>query len=413
METKKRRLLVLSAVLPFPRNSGQQQRVFYTLQEARKSFHVTFVTFTKNGNGERIEKELLSVCDEVILLPSIYTSSKARRLWHKIIGTLHTLQRGVKFSNYVIGHLEFSPSRVSSILASGDFDCALFEYWHAAGSISTFHDRGIPCVLDMHNILWQDYKADLNARKVPKSWKQWAVSRYKSQEELAWRGFDGLIAINREEMRYVQQRIPAMTRLFYAPMGTDLTAWPFSWSPSHPQRLAYYGGLASPRNQQAALKCYEQIMPEIWRVIPDAELWLVGSNPPGFIRALSEDNRVRVTGYVNDVQHVLRTMSAVVCPWSGTFGYRSRLVEVMALGVPVVTSPDAVYGMEFKDGEGLLFGRDEKDLAAKASLLLTDSVFANEQSRLARKQVERLCTLDNTYGRLVRELFDWLRLRDK
>ena len=81
-------------------------------------------------------------------------------------------------------------------------------------------------------------------------------------------------------------------------------------------------------------------------------------------------------------------------------------------GVPVVTSPDAVYGMEFKDGEGLLFGRDEKDLAAKASLLLTDSVFANEQSRLARKQVERLCTLENTYGRLVRELFDWLLVRD-
>src|SRR5687768_16020146 len=130
MKTKKRRLLIISFVLPFPRTSGQQQRVYYTLQEARKSFHITFITFAKGKDGEKIKRDLLSICDEVILLPSIYASSIATRLWYKAIGTLQTLRTGLKLSNYIIGRLELSPSRVAPIVESNHFDCVLFEYWH-------------------------------------------------------------------------------------------------------------------------------------------------------------------------------------------------------------------------------------------------------------------------------------------
>ena len=42
--SKKTRLLILSAVYPFPRNSGQQQRVYYKLRALRADFHITFLT---------------------------------------------------------------------------------------------------------------------------------------------------------------------------------------------------------------------------------------------------------------------------------------------------------------------------------------------------------------------------------
>jgi glycosyltransferase involved in cell wall biosynthesis len=406
----KPKLLVLSHVLPYPRTSGQQQRVFYTLKETQKLFHVTFATPVKNGEGLEIEKNLADVCDQVVLLPSLYARSRTAKMWHRALATFYTLRRGLKVSNYIIGELEFSASRVAALLSSHKFDCVLFEYWHAAGSVPVFRERGIPCLLDMHDILWQDYRVELNSRQgVPGWWKRRSINQYKSQEESAWKQFDGVIAINREEMRYVQERIPETTKLFYAAMGIDLTLWPYSWNPTQPPRLAYYGGLASARNQQAALQCVNQIMPEIWHHFPNAELWLVGSNPPNSLRALSQDSRVKVTGYVEEVQKILATMSAVICPWSGTFGYRSRLVEVMALGVPVVASPDAVYGMELEDGKGMLLGGDEKELAAQTIRLLSDDVYAERQSSLARQQVERYCSVESTYGRLVEEVFAWVQ----
>jgi glycosyltransferase involved in cell wall biosynthesis len=166
-------------------------------------------------------------------------------------------------------------------------------------------------------------------------------------------------------------------------------------------------------NQRDALICYTDIMPGIWKEFPDAELWLVGSNPPASLQALSSDPRVKVTGFVEDVQSLLSTMSAVVCPWTGTYGFRSRLIEVMALGIPLVASPDAVYGMELENGKGLLLGEDNEGLLKGVMRLLKDDPFAKEQSKLAREQVTRLYSLETTYDRLTSELHDWLKERKR
>ena len=152
-------------------------------------------------------------------------------------------------------------------------------------------------------------------------------------------------------------------------------------------------------------------MPLIWRRFPDAELWLVGSNPSERLRRLTADSHVKVTGFVEKVQEVLSTMSLVLCPWGGTYGFRSRIVEVMALGVPVLATPDAVDGMELVSGRGLMLAGSDDVMAAQAVELLSDEARLAEQSRLARSEMERLYSLENTYGRLMSDLRTWLEAR--
>jgi glycosyltransferase involved in cell wall biosynthesis len=332
---------------------------------------------------------------------------------HKVKGSFYQLRTGLKFSNYVIGKVEFTRDRANSMLASAQFDCVLFEYWHAVDSVAVFQSRGIPCVLDMHNVLWQAYLQQLDGVRDRVQWlKRWTTDRYRVREERAWSRFDGVIAINQEELGYVRERIPQTTKLFYAPMGTDLSLWPYSWEPSEPPRVAYYGGLGTLHNQQAALQCAQEIMPEIWRSYPQAELWIVGSHPPEHVRALaSSDPRIRVTGFVEDVQQVLRTMTLVLCPWYGTYGFRSRLIEVMALGVPVVATPDATYGMGLGHGSGILFGQESRGLSEQALDLLRNRDYAAQQSRLARQQMEQFFSLDVTYRKLMSDLASWLQPR--
>lgn len=409
----KPRMLVLSHVRPLPRNSGQSQRVFYTLRGVRESFHVTFATVV-NGDAEEARAKLSPLCDELILLPSLRSRTRVRKAWHKAAGTLYSLGTGLKESNYVIGKLEFSPARVASLLAGGDYDCALFEYWHASESVAPLRERGIPCVLDMHDILWHSYAMQLETRsRLPQPWRRRALTSYRAREEHSWTRFDAVIAINREEQRYVSAHVPTATDVFYGPMGTDLGQWPYSWAPSDPPRLAFYGGLGNPTNQRSAFQCVHEIMPLVWQKHPDAEFWLVGSNPPDSIRALASDPRVRVTGFVENAPEVLGTMTAVLCPWTGTFGFRSRLIEVMAVGVPVVASPDAVHGMELKEAHGLLLGETTEDLARWSLRLLDDPGFAREQSRLGRAQVEASFSYENTYRLLVRNLRDWVEADDR
>lgn len=403
------RLLIVSAVLPFPRRAGQNQRVYYTLRAARELFHLTFLTVADAARIDSMHAQLGELCEETIVLPSVYASNPAKRAWHRVLGALFTLRTGLKLSNYVVGQLELAPARVAAALDAAHFDCVLFEYWHAWQTVEVFRARGIPCVLDMHDVLWQSYARQLTARRgVPGWWKQRAIAAYRSAEEAAWQQFNALIAINAAECEYARKVVGGGKRIFYAPMGTDLAQWPYSWQPAQPPRIVYYGGLGSVHNQQDALRCYERIMPLIWEQHPQAELWLVGSNPPPALRALpAKDPRVMVTGFVECAQDILRTMTAVLCPWSGTYGFRSRLIEAMALGVPVVATPDAVYGMDMVPGQGLLLEAADDGLAKACISLIENADQACEHSQLARRQVEQKYSYEATYGRFAQELLEF------
>jgi glycosyltransferase involved in cell wall biosynthesis len=394
--------------LPYPGTSGQQQRVYYTLKSLRAAFHVTFLTATPQAEIAATRRRLLDHCDETILLPSLYTQN---RLYHKIAGWLYALRTGLKASNYVVGQLELAPQRIAPYLASG-YDLALFEYSHAAEAVPILQASGVPCALDMHNILWQSYRRQLDARPLPGFWKRCAVHLYRRAEECAWRRFDALIAINQAEREQVQASLGADKRVFYAPMGIDLDRWSFGWQPVSPPRIAYYGGLGSAHNQRDALRCVERIMPRVWARHPDAELWLVGSHPPpGLMRLSRQDARIKVTGYVETAQEILRAMSLVLCPWSGAYGFRSRLVEVMALGVPVVAAPDAVYGMALIDGDHLLLRETDDDMARACQHLIETPSLAVELSRSARRLIETRYNSRVSYDQLTQDLLAWLAER--
>jgi glycosyltransferase involved in cell wall biosynthesis len=407
-------LLVISHVLPFPGSSGQQQRVYYTLKTARDFFRVTIATPVIKSQEADLRRKLMDHCDQALLLPSAYRNSVILGALSRISGLVYSVRTGLKRSNYLIGKLEFAPERLESLLRAHHFDLVLFEYWHAADGARVFQRSCIPCALDMHDILWQAYKHQLeSAVRAPSQLRRAMVERYRRREEQSWRKFDAVIGANREELEYVRSATPPTIKIFHAPNGVDLAQWPYSWSPSRPPRLAYYGGLGTRNNQADALACYHSLMPEIWRRFPDVELWIVGGNPPESIRGLESDSRVKVTGFVKNAQPVLSKMSLLLCPWSGTFGFRSRLIEVMALGVPVVASQDAVYGMELEPGRGLLLGRDYQEMIGHALRLLNNSDFAVQQSRFARQQIEQRFSAEATYGALMRELVEWLTARQK
>jgi glycosyltransferase involved in cell wall biosynthesis len=406
------KLLIISHVLPCPGQTGQELRVRYTLEAAVRTFQVDFLTFAPNGKRKEVEEQLAALGCRPVVLPSRLADGSFSKPRFGLGASIFTLRTGMKRSNYYVGHIELSPARVRSAIKSGDYSAVLYEYFHAVDSVPVFRSTGVPAILDMHNVLWKAREERLNEKTAWPAWfKRAALDRYRRGEEAAWDEFDALIAINRSEHDLVQARLRPAQKLFYAPMGTDLSRWPACWQPANPPRLAYYGGLASAHNEAAALRCHERIMPLIWQRFPAAELWLVGSNPTECLRNLTSDSRVKVTGFVEEVQDVLKTMSLVLCPWSGTYGFRSRIVEVMALGVPVVATPAAVDGMELESGRGITLADSDEVLAERALELLSAPNEVEAQSRLARSEMERLYSLENTYGRLMTELREWLEQR--
>jgi len=399
------RMLVLSHVPPRPPDSGQRRRVFQTLTALRERFHVTLACLEPKQSPE-------GLCDVFLNVPSLRSTSPSARLTHGLRSAAFRLRTGLRASNYALGQVEFSSERLARLLGDLRFDCVLFEYWHAHAATAFFHERSIPCVLDMHDVLWQSHRERLASTPwMPSGLKRWALARYRRRELAAWQDFDAVIAITPGEHAYLQGELPPGTRTFCTPMGVDTKAFAFDPRPASPPRLAFYGNFSSPPNQRGARRCVKALMPRIWAERPDAELWLVGGQAPPSTRDLAGDPRIHLTGYLKEPAEVLKTLTALLCPWQGTFGFRSRLVEVMALGVPVVVTPDAIHGMGLKEEAGVLLAPDDEGLARRALDLLEDKEAAAHQGRLARRQVEESLSFEATYGRLARDLATWMEHR--
>ena len=393
---------MISKVLPFPGESGQQMRIRYMLESLKKEFNITFLTTAKISDSESIKNELKYFVDKSIVLPTQYDSIHFKIIY-KIKGYLWTLWTGLKMSNYIVGELDITDNRIKKFLEHRDIDIVLYEYWHAHKTITYFKNRGIPTILDMHNILWQSYKRQLKSIKwLPEFLFFWILKRYKDQEENIWKKFDGLIAINKTEFDYLKTSINKKTSITLIPMGIDLSKWNIVRKNIKPHRVGYYGGLGSIHNQNDALKCYYEIMPPVWVQYPETELWIIGSQPPNKILKLQNlDSRVHVTGFVDKVQDVLQTMTIMILPWEGTYGFRSRIVEMMAIGLPVITSSDAIEGMEIFEEDGVFCAQSINQYVDKIINILSREKgnidTANRRKRI--KGIERY-DVKHTYGHL-------------
>lgn len=410
---EKLNILIISHVIPYPLSSGQQLRVFYTLIALRKYFHITFLTSLPSKHKNYVIFQISNLVDKLLIIDSKYSNNVVNKIFHQLVGRIYSLFTGLKFSNYIIGKVDYSPKNINLATDINNYDCVFYEYWHAVDSTEIFHTKNIPCILDTHNILWQSYQKQLNLKKfIPPIINKNILRKYKTFEENAWDQFDGIIAINSEEFNYIKNQLSSQKKIFSLPMGTDLSKWPHLYNPIKPQRIVFYGGLGSIHNQISAMDGYQFIMPKIWEKFPDVEYWIVGSNPPEKIKSIpTVDPRVRVTGFLDDPQTLLSTMSLMICPWSGTYGFRSRLIEIMALGVPIITNVEAIYGMELDENKGILLADDYDEFAEISIELLSKPQNLLKQSVLARNQIEEKFSFESTYLDFSYELFQFVNER--
>jgi len=404
-KTKKPSLLFISHVIPLDPSSGQQQRVSQMITESKKYFNIIFLTFSSKEKIQDLQERMSRIVDHCIVLPSKYDANLFNKIWYSLLAFLFRIRTGLKKSNFIIGQVELTNERISKVLKNEKIDLVIYEYWHAWKSTNYFKHKNIPVLLDMHDILSNAYTGQLDRNKwMLKPIRKRRVKQYTLEEYSAWENFDGIIAINEKELEVVQKHTKNK-HLFFCPMGIDLRYWKYSWQPTDPPRFGFYGGLGSLVNQLQAIFTVREIMPRVWKEIPNAEIWLVGSNPnKEMLKLTSEDSRIMVTGYLEDPRQTLGSFTALFCPWKGIFGFRSRIVEVMALGVPVIASPDAFFGMGLITNNGILPAINPQEFLNIASKLVIDRNFAQSQSKLARLSIEKQFSTEATYNKLFSHL---------
>ena len=119
--------------------------------------------------------------------------------------------------------------------------------------------------------------------------------------------------------------------------------------------VVFCGNMNYPPNVDAAKHLVKDIMPKVWEKHPEARVLISGTNPAGEVKRLANE-RVTVTGRVEDIRRSYAQSKAFVAPMRMGSGMQNKLLEAMAMGLPCVTSKLAADALGTETGKHLLKG---------------------------------------------------------
>jgi hypothetical protein len=111
-----------------------------------------------------------------------------------------------------------------------------------------------------------------------------------------------------------------------------------------PHSLLFWGAMARRENSDAALYFLRDHFLTLRRRYPDAKIYLVGSNPPQELSAMS-DNAIIVTGFVDDPTPYFERAGLGIAPLSTGAGIKVKVLEMLRAGLPVLSSPVGAEGI--------------------------------------------------------------------
>lgn len=214
-------------------------------------------------------------------------------------------------------------------------------------------------------------------------WHRWP--RYQHS---TWRRFDLVQAFTQRDADAVLEGAPALAgRVRVSPFGIDVPPRPDP-AREQPDEVLFVGNMTHHPNVDSALWLAQEILPLMSARRPGVRLTIAGAYPPPEVVAL-ERGDVRVMGWVSDLRPLVERAQMVVAPVRVGGGMRMKVLEAMAHGKAVVTTPRGAEGLAVDGMEPpLVAAEDTQAIADAAVRLLADDATRRGLADAARAFVE-------------------------
>lgn len=228
--------------------------------------------------------------------------------------------------------------------------------------------------------------------------------RYSAFDAFCWPATYCILVVSEaDRQRWLRARPDR--NVLVVPNGVDSAMIrPAPFRDAGPPVIVFTGDMGFTPNVEAALLLASQIFPEVHRSFPDAELRLVGRNPDPRLLALCGPG-VTVAGEVADMIPHLHAGTLYVAPHFTGSGTRTKLLEAMAAGLPIVTTSIGIEGIEAGHDREVLIADDPAATAGAVLSLLKDPARRRRLGEAARRLAEErydwshcLAPLENLYA---------------
>jgi polysaccharide biosynthesis protein PslH len=370
-------ILYLCHRFPFPPKRGGKIRPFNMIRHFAATGHrVTVCSLARSSDEAAEGAGIAPYCDDFDLARVSEPIQVARMVARLPLPLPSSM--GYFFSRSLA-------ERVRKRLINQEWDLIFVHCSSVAQYVE--HVRDVPKILDfgdMDSRKWIEYA---NYKPLPLSWgyRLEGAKMMAAEQRLAKR-FDLCTATTLAEWQTLEDYATGAATGWF-PNGVDGEFFSPADEAYDGDTISFIGRMDYYPNQECMSRFCEQVWPILRLRRPNLKLLIVGADPSPAIRALGRKPGVTVTGSVPDVRPFVRKSAVMVAPLAIARGTQNKILEAMAMGVPVVTSRVAAGGVDAVAGVHLMVADSPVEQSDAIVRLLESPA---ERQRLARAGRQRM-----------------------
>lgn len=382
------RLLFVSHRFPYPPTFGSKVRAFNMIRHLAREHQVSVFSLARSAAEEQEAAGIAPHCHE-------FRVFRVHNAWQaaKIAATLpSTVSASEAFF-----HSRAMQREIDHRLATRSFDF-IVGHCSAVGRYVEQVD-GLPKLMDfcdVDSLKWRDYSLQ---RRWPLSlgyrWEAW---RMEAAERRIAACFDQVTVATPGELAALE-RIGVRERADWVGNGVDLEYFAPVNEAHDPDLVTFVGRMDYYPNEQCMVDFCRDVWPALRQRRPGLRLQIVGAEPTPRVKALAAHAGVSVTGAVPDVRPYVRRSALTIAPLRIARGTQNKILESLAMGVPVVASRMAAGGVDALPGEHLLAADTPAELTEAILRVAGD---ARLRARLAEAGRERMLSHHDWPGAMRR-----------
>lgn len=375
-------LLYLVHRLPYPPNKGDKVRSFHLLKHLAAKHRVFLGTFIDDVQDEDYVAKLPEFCAGMHIVRLVPRMAKIGSLRGLLSGEALTLPyyRSAGLQRWVDRTI-----REEKIDAAVVFSSAMAQYLQDHSQLKTLVD-----FCDVDSVKWTQYAP---AHRWPFSWiyRREGARLLAFEKEVAASAAHSFFVTENETELFLQSAPEC--RGSVSPMCNGVDSDFFS--PEHELTspfaadeipLVFTGAMDYWPNVDAVKWFVEEILPQLRPRWPNLRFYIVGRSPSPAVQELAGE-RVVVTGTVPDVRPYLRHSCVVVAPLRIARGIQNKVLEAMAMGLPVVVARGCGEAVDAVPERDFLLAESVEDHVRQIAALLDSPERRAAMGQVARRQV--------------------------
>ena len=209
-----------------------------------------------------------------------------------------------------------------------------------------------------------------------KTVSRFELKRTKNMEGNLICGFDHVLVTSSVDKNALLKLAPNGSEpapISVLPNGVDLNFFhPNTEIQRDVASIVFSGKMSYHANISMVKYILSEIMPLVWKARPETQLFIVGKDPPQYIRKMDKNPLITVTGTVEDIRPYLWRATVSIVPLLYGAGIQNKVLEAMATGTPVITTSRTLPALQAQPGKDLLVADDPDDFAQSILRLIED-----------------------------------------